>query len=242
MIVEVCTRPFRSVGGILWKRCPPPSLRKAWAAPLPVTIRTTIPSCSSMISRSKTPPGAELGVDAHLLPNEEFCVETAFSRPNFDDDFVHDSTSPVGHVVATKNPAFQLTGQCPPAVHPVPTPHATHASVLSGSATSPFAAITAKGDPLGPEVRGGTGTLGIPVQTDVEVARAATFADRLGETATTAPRSFEKVHADPSMQRGRDPAWIGSAALGLCVSRRTGCRRSQPAVKRATRSSFFKAE
>src|SRR5262245_7510819 len=84
VIVDVWTRPLRSVGGTRCQRWPPLSLaNKAWASG-PSTRNTIMPGRSSIRTRLKTPPPRKLEIDAELFANEQFSIVAAFRGADFD--------------------------------------------------------------------------------------------------------------------------------------------------------------
>jgi hypothetical protein len=52
-------------------------------------MRTAILGVSSTSSRSKTFPGAELGVQSYLVADQELGILPTFSGSNLNDDLVH---------------------------------------------------------------------------------------------------------------------------------------------------------
>src|SRR5688500_1126782 len=87
VMVDVWTRPLRSVGGVLCQRWPPASGRKVSYASGPITSASKMPGRASRTRKLKTPPNTKSFVDFGLLFHQELCVFSAFCRTNFDDDF-----------------------------------------------------------------------------------------------------------------------------------------------------------
>lgn len=85
VIVEVWTRPLRSVGGIRCHRWPPASFANAVAAPGPSIERLTYPGSCSMRSTLKPPPHAAAGINLQLVFDEQLGVIATFGRSDFDD-------------------------------------------------------------------------------------------------------------------------------------------------------------
>ena len=76
--VELCRRPFCSVGGTRCQRCPPASLRNKSAAPFPVIFSTISLSESETIAKLKPPPFASLGIDSSHVANEQLRIVAPF--------------------------------------------------------------------------------------------------------------------------------------------------------------------
>src|SRR6185312_7323170 len=104
VMVLVCTRPWRSLGGTRCQRWPPGSSRKQPAAPAPTTRKSMTPRRSSRSSISKTVAERAARVDGELLLHEQLGVVAAFGGADLDDD--GHGSPPAGEGTGTRRRIF----------------------------------------------------------------------------------------------------------------------------------------